>query len=78
MRHKTTLQIFGMPMLIGIVTLLGLVAGLVGDDGWDVAAGMLLAAPLAITAWYWIRPAVPAARRDRTGVTRRMHEVQRA
>ncbi|MEG3082874.1 hypothetical protein U1707_04410 [Sphingomonas sp. PB2P12] len=78
MRHKTMLQIFGIPMLIGILTLLGLVAGLLGDDGWDVAAGMLLAAPLAITAWYWTRPAVPTAKRDRTGVTRRMPEVQRA
>lgn len=76
MRHRTTLQVFGVPILLGIATLLGLGAGLIGDGGWDVAAGLLLAAPLAITAWYWTRTA-PKIRRDRTGAVHQMPAVRR-
>ncbi len=55
MSHKTNRQIFGIPILLGIATTLGLGAGLIGDGGWDGAAGILLAAPLGVTAWYWQR-----------------------
>lgn len=64
MSHKTNRQIFGVPILLGIATTLGLGAGLVGDGGWDGAAGLLLAAPLIVTAWYWQRPAT--SRRNET------------
>ncbi|MGU3392180.1 hypothetical protein [Sphingomonas sp. M1A8_2b] len=77
MRHRTTLQIFAVPMLLGIATLLGLGAGLIGDGGWDVAAGLLLAAPLAITGWYWTRTASPTIRRDRAGAVRPVRQVRR-
>ncbi len=77
MRHKTNWQIFAVPMLLGIATLLGLGAGLIGDGGWDVAAGLLLAAPLAITAWYWMRTGSPTVRREHTGGIRRSPEVRR-
>ncbi|RMB55865.1 hypothetical protein C8J44_1130 [Sphingomonas sp. PP-CE-3A-406] len=76
MRHRTTLQVFGVPILLGIATLLGLGAGLIGDGGWDVAAGLLLAAPLAITGWYWTRTA-PTNRRNRTGAVHQMPAVRR-
>lgn len=76
MRHRTTLQVFGVPILLGIATLLGLGAGLIGDGGWDVAAGLLLAAPLAITGWYWTRTA-PKTRRDRTDAAHHMPAVRR-
>lgn len=60
MRHRTSRQIFAVPILLGIATILGLGAGLLGDGGWDGAAGLLLAAPLVVTAWYWRTPASPA------------------
>ncbi|WP_380778368.1 hypothetical protein [Sphingomonas sp. R86520] len=66
MSHKTNRQIFGVPILLGIATLLGLGAGLVGDGGWDDAAGLLLAAPLVVTAWYWRRPATSRRRETRS------------
>lgn len=78
MRHRTNAQIFGVPVLLGVATLLGLGAGLIGDGGWDVAAGLLLAAPLAITGWYWTRSASPTLRRERTRIVQRMPEVRRA
>jgi hypothetical protein len=56
MSHRTNRQIFGVPILLGIATMLGLGAGLIGDGGWDGAAGLLLAAPLVVTALYWRRP----------------------
>ena len=66
MRHKTNCQIFGVPILLGIATMLGLGAGLLGDDGWDGAAGLLLAAPLVVTAWYWRTPAAAPRREMRS------------
>jgi CHASE2 domain-containing sensor protein len=66
MSHKTNRQIFGVPILLGIATMLGLGAGLIGDGGWDTAAGLLLAAPLVVTAWYWRRPSVSPARGSRS------------
>ncbi len=69
MSHKTNRQIFGVPILLGIATMLGLGAGLVGDGGWDGAAGSLLAAPLVVTAWFWRKPARRPAKTDGTGWT---------
>ncbi len=66
MRHKTNRQIFAMPVLLGIATILGLGAGLLGDGGWDAAAGLLLVAPLAVTAWYWRKPPAPRCREPRS------------
>ena len=64
MRHRTTLQVFGVPILLGIATLLGLGAGLIGDGVWDVGAGLLLALPLIVTGRYWVRPPEPVLRRQ--------------
>ncbi|MES3151548.1 hypothetical protein [Sphingomonas faeni] len=64
MSHKTNRQIFAVPTLLGIATTLGLGAGLIGDGGWDGAAGLLLATPLIVTGWYWWRPPVSKARRE--------------
>jgi hypothetical protein len=66
MSHKTNLQIFGAPILLGIATMLGLGAGLIGDGGWDGAAGILLAAPLVATGWYWQRPPMPKRKETRS------------
>ena len=55
MTHKTNRQIFALPILLGVSTVAGLGAGLIGDGVWDVGAGLLLALPLAVTGRYWVR-----------------------
>ena len=64
MTHKTNGQIFALPLLLGVSTVAGLGAGLIGDGVWDVGAGLLLALPLVVTARYWVRPPEPVLRRQ--------------
>jgi len=44
-------QIFAMPLALGIVSTIGLVAALVGDDVWDAIGWIGLGIPLAVTMW---------------------------
>jgi len=49
-------SLWGMPILLGVLTAVGLVAGLLGDGWWDVVAVIGLGAPVAIGAWHMFRP----------------------
>lgn len=40
-----------MPIVLSGVSIVGLVVGLLGDDGYDAAAGLALAVPVAVMAW---------------------------
>ncbi|SFO22237.1 hypothetical protein [Sphingomonas sp. OK281] len=64
MTHKTNGQIFALPILLGVSTVAGLGAGLIGDGVWDVGAGLLLALPLVVTGRYWVRPPERVLRRQ--------------
>lgn len=65
MSHKTNRQIFAVPILLGVSTVAGLGAGLVGDGVWDVGAGLLLALPLAVTGRCWfVAPATQPRRAE--------------
>ena len=64
MTHKTNRQIFALPVLLGVSTVAGLGAGLIGDGVWDVGAGLLLALPLAVTGRYWVRQPAPQPRQS--------------
>ena len=66
MTHKTTGQIFALPILLGVSTVAGLGAGLIGDGIWDVGAGLLLALPLVVTSRYWVRPPATPSHRTET------------
>lgn len=48
-------RIFGVPALLAVVSLVGLVVGLLGDDGYDAAAGAVMAVPVAVMAWSLLR-----------------------
>ena len=41
-----------MPIALGVVTLAGLVAGLVGDGVWDALAWTGLGLPMLACVWY--------------------------
>ena len=48
---------WGMPILLGVLTAAGLVAGLLGDGWWDVVAVAGLGAPVLVGAWHIFKPA---------------------
>ena len=55
-RRGALRYVWGMPLLLGAVTLSGLVAGLLEDGVWDLIAAVALALPLAVGLWYALRP----------------------
>lgn len=52
-------RLWGWPIVLGIVTALGLVAALVGDDAWDLASWLGLGLPVAMSAWYGLARTQP-------------------
>jgi len=48
-------QIFAVPIVLGVVSTIGLVAALIGDDIWDAIGWIGLGIPLAVTVWC-VRP----------------------
>lgn len=58
---RTRTQIWAMPILLAILTVIGLVAALLGDGVWDLVSAFSLGAPVAAGGWYALRRA-PARR----------------
>lgn len=50
------MALWGMPILLGVLTLIGLVSALLGDGIWDLVSGLALGAPVAVGAWHALRP----------------------
>lgn len=49
-------RIFAIPLALGLVSAVGLIAALVGDDIWDMIGWLGLGIPLAVTVWCLWRP----------------------
>lgn len=49
-------HIWTIPLLLGIVSLFGLIAALVGDDLWDVLSWLTLAIPLLVIGRFIWKP----------------------
>lgn len=54
-RRRNFQQIFGIPIAVGVVSTIGLVAALVGDGPLDAVSWTTLAVPLAIILWAFAR-----------------------
>ena len=54
---QTTADIYRMPLLLAAVSAVGLASALLGDALWDVLSWAALSLPIAVTVWYWRRPA---------------------
>jgi hypothetical protein len=52
---RTPSQIWGVPILLGVLTTIGLVAALLGDGIWDLVSAVTLGAPVLVGAWYSLR-----------------------
>ncbi len=50
-RRFSLSEIFVWPLLLAIVTGVGLVAALLGNDIWDVISWIALLSPIAVTGW---------------------------
>lgn len=53
---RTGLQIFRIPLLLALLTVVGLTSALLGNDGWDVLSWISLLILVGTTAWA-LRPA---------------------
>lgn len=49
-------RIFAIPFAIGVVSAIGLVAALVGDDMWDTIGWLGLGIPAGVAIWFMARP----------------------
>lgn len=55
---KTSLspwQIWRMPVVLAIVSSIGLIAALLGDGMWDGVSWIALATPLVVCGWHLMR-----------------------
>ncbi|MFC0252847.1 hypothetical protein [Massilia consociata] len=52
---RSTARIWAMPVLLAVLTLIGLVAALLGDGAWDLVSAVTLGAPVAVGIWYSLR-----------------------
>jgi hypothetical protein len=48
-------QVFAAPLAIAILSIVGLISALVGDDIWDVLSWLTLAIPVAVILYCWLR-----------------------
>ena len=61
---RTAMQIWGAPIVLALLTTIGLISALLGDGVWDALSAVTLGIPCLVGAWYCLRrPA--AARRQR-------------
>lgn len=49
------MTVWGMPILLGILTTIGLTSALLGDGVWDAVSALTLGAPVAVGAWFSLR-----------------------
>lgn len=45
------MRVFGMPLLLAVASLVGLIAALVGDGVWDAVSWLTLGAPTVLGVW---------------------------
>lgn len=55
--NRPFLTLWGWPIALGLLTVVGLLAALLGDGLWDGVSAVALGVPVAVGAWYgWRRP----------------------
>ena len=50
------MKIWGMPILLGLLSGVGLISALLEDGLWDMVSWLTLGIPTALMCWYWFRP----------------------
>lgn len=55
-RRQTLGQIFAAPAVIGVLSAIGLISALVGDGVWNALSWLTLGVPVALCAYFAMRP----------------------
>lgn len=55
-KNNRFLQLWGMPLLVAVLCLSGLIAALVGDGLWDGYSWIALGIPVVLGIRYWYKP----------------------
>lgn len=50
------MKLWGMPILLGLLSGIGLIAALLEDGLWDALSWLTLGIPSVLMIWYWLRP----------------------
>ncbi len=54
--HGFQWRLWGAPIALAVLSAIGLIAGLVGDDIWDALSWLGLGLPVAVCVWFgWVR-----------------------
>lgn len=53
--NQSFLKLWGWPLGLALLTVVGLVAALLGDGVWDVVSAFALGVPVVVGAWYSLR-----------------------
>ena len=48
-------RVLGVPLILAVASLVGLISALVGDGLWDVLSWLTLGAVVAVIGRYWLR-----------------------
>lgn len=54
-RRQTNGQIFAIPMVLGVLSIVGLVSALVGDGIWDGVSWATLAIPILLCGYFFLK-----------------------
>jgi hypothetical protein len=49
-------RVFAIPLLLAVLSAIGLLAALIGDNLWDALSWLGLGVPVAVILWYVARP----------------------
>lgn len=51
-----SMKLWGMPILLGLLSGIGLISALLEDGLWDWVSWLTLGIPSALMCWYWLKP----------------------
>jgi hypothetical protein len=54
-RRQTNGQILAIPMMLGVLSIVGLVSALVGDGVWDGVSWATLAVPILLCGYFFLK-----------------------
>lgn len=54
-RRQSSGQIFAVPIVIGVLSVIGLIAALVGDGIWDGVSWLTLVIPIVLCGYFFLK-----------------------
>lgn len=52
--RRSALRVFAIPLLLGLLSVVGLLSALLGDNVWDALSWFALGVPCAVIARFWL------------------------